>query len=447
MTNKTLFQLSYPLLLNAFIGMAVTLVDTIIVSSYSENAAAAVSIANQILLVVFDLSALFATGAVILVSQSLGKGEEAEARTVAKTAMMANAAISLVAGAVILLTAQNLISAIHCPAEILADATLYLQVGAFTIVFNGVMMAGTATLRGFGETKIILILGLFAYGSYLLAEYVFIFGWGPIPELGVLGSALATLLIRSGAVVALLVVSAYRLKIRFRLRPIDISGTSRRIRHLYSLSWPTAFDNLAYGIYQMLLVSYIARYNVVMLLSRTFTLSLSAFLTVVLMSISQANEVMVGYRYGAGNSSEMKQCVIRASAISVLLTTTCASLLYWNASSLVGLFTQQPEIHKIIKQLLWITIFVQPFSAVNTILFHSLKAIGDVVIPVVATQIMMWSISVPLAYWLTTYQGLGVVGLWYVLILEEALKAIFLLCRWQYQVRSFGHLKSPQTLN
>ena len=48
MKEKKLFQLSYPLLLNALIGMVVMLVDTYILSSYSENAAAAVSIANQI---------------------------------------------------------------------------------------------------------------------------------------------------------------------------------------------------------------------------------------------------------------------------------------------------------------------------------------------------------------------------------------------------------------
>ena len=74
MKEKKLFQLSYPLLLNALIGMVVMLVDTYILSSYSENAAAAVSIANQILLVAFDLSSLFATGAVVLISRSLGEG-------------------------------------------------------------------------------------------------------------------------------------------------------------------------------------------------------------------------------------------------------------------------------------------------------------------------------------------------------------------------------------
>ena len=67
----------------------------------------------------------------------------------------------------------------------------------------------------------------------------------------------------------------------------------------------------------------------------------------------------------------------------------------------------------------------------NTILYYSLKAVGDVVVPVVGTQIMMWGLSVPVAYFLVVEAGFGVSGLWYVLLAEEALKALFLAWRWR----------------
>ena len=71
-TGKTLFQLCYPLFLNAFLTLGVTLADTMIISNYSDAAAAAVSIANQVLGVGYDLSTLLGVGAVILVSRALG---------------------------------------------------------------------------------------------------------------------------------------------------------------------------------------------------------------------------------------------------------------------------------------------------------------------------------------------------------------------------------------
>ncbi|MEM6365697.1 MAG: MATE family efflux transporter [Planctomycetota bacterium] len=431
MSDKSLFQLSYPLLLSALVGMIVMLLDMVIISAYSENAAAAVSIANQILLVAFDFSAILATGAVVLIPRFLGAKEDTNARFTTQTGIIASGMVSLMLGVIVLVAAPMLIKAINCPAEILGDATTYLRVGSLTIVFNGVMMMSTAVLRGYGETLLVFLLGVFAYALYLICEYVFIFGLWIIPELGVLGSALATLLVRVTAVVALLVVLAKRLRAFEDLKQFDFKSASQRAKEMFHLSWPGAVDNLGYGFYQMILVSFIAAQSVAMLLARTFTLSLTAMLTVVLMSISQGNEVMVGYRVGAGREDQINRCVIQASIASTVLTMSLAVLFYLFSDTLLRLFTTQREVLELGRSLLGITVFVQPFSAVNTILFHSLKARGDVRVPVLATQLMMWFLSVPLAYWLAVVIDHGVIGLWYVLLFEEALKAGFLFLRWK----------------
>ena len=105
-------------------------------------------------------------------------------------------------------------------------------------------------------------------------------------------------------------------------------------------------------------------------------------------------------------------------------------LFYGLSDQLIGLFTQDQEIYALAEQLLFLTIFLQPVTALNTILFHSLKAVGDVYVPVVISQVVMWGISLPLAYWLCVPMEMGVVGLWYVFIFEEALKGACMLYRW-----------------
>lgn len=427
--DKTLFQLSYPLLLTAAIGMVVTLIDTMIISAYSEEAAAAVSLANQILLVTYDLSALFGVGAVVMISRHIGKGDFKAARAVATTAVVANLIVSIILGILLWLFGAWLATAINTPANIYDDTVMYLHVAAITIMFNGVMMAATASLRGFGKTRTILIYGVAAYAVYLASAYLLIFGFGPIPELGVAGSAIATLLVRALAVLALLRVVYRQLQLRSHQLPRG-KQLKAQIRELFTLSYPAAADNLAYGVYQMFLVSFIARFDVAMVLARSFTLALSSALTVTLMALSQGNEVMVGYRYGAERLRDVYKCAMQAAAVAALLTTAAAILLYLFAETLFGLFTDQRTIIELGTQLLWLTIFVQPATALNTILFHSLKTLGDVHVPVIATQVMMWGLSLPLAWWLSVQLELGVIGLWYVLLIEESLKALYLLHRW-----------------
>ncbi len=436
-TDQNLFQLSAPLMLSALIGMVVILADTVILSSYSENTAAAVSIANQILLVAFDLSTFFSAGAVVMISRRLGADEPKKARQFAEVAVAGNAIIGFFLGLILYFGAPWWIAAIKCPAVIVDDAIVYLRVGAFTIVFNGVMMAGTAMLRAYGKSRVLLVLALLAYTIYLPLSYGLVFGAGPFPEMGVKGSALATLVVRVTAVVALLGVIVSQLKFRLMFWRYSFSMLKEHTKRMLRLSWPLALDNLAYGFYQIILVSFIAGMSVAMVLSRSFTLVLSAVLTVLLMSLSQANEVMVGYRYGAKNAGKVTQCVVKSSLVAVLVTTLSAVFLAIFAEPLFGLFTKDPEIVSLGTKLLWLTVFVQPFSAVNTILYYSLKTIGDVVVPVAGTQIMMWLLSVPVAYLLAVSWGWGVVGLWWVLLMEESFKAAFLVLRWRRCARSF----------
>jgi putative MATE family efflux protein len=428
-TSKTLFQLCYPLFLNSFLTLAVTLIDTMIISNYSDDAAAAVSIANQVLGVAYDFSALLGVGGVILISRSLGQEREARARHIASVTIMANTALSLLIALVLLVAGPIVVELINTPAEIVDDAVLYIKVIAVAMTFNGFLMAAVSALRAFGHVKTILVLGLFANVLYIVLEYVLIYGYGPIPELGVFGSALATLSVRVSGVLLLVWVLARNLQLRYRT---DMSFKRLVIlaKYLFNLSYPSVMDNVAYGFYQLFLVSFIAGLGVATVLSRSYTLALTSFLTLIVMTISQGNEVLVGYQFGAGRGADVYWRAIRSAGIAVFLATGVSVLFYLFSGQLIGLFTEDPEIHRMANELLFLTIFLQPVTALNAILFHSLKATGDVYVPVMASQLVMWLVGFPLAYFVCIPLGQGVIGLWYVFILEEGLKATFMFYRW-----------------
>lgn len=428
-TSKTLFQLCYPLFLNSFLTLAVTLIDTMIISNYSDDAAAAVSIANQVLGVAYDFSALLGVGGVILISRSLGQEREAYARHIASVTIMANTALSLLIALVLLVAGPIVVELINTPAEIVDDAVLYIHVIAVAMTFNGFLMAAVSALRAFGHVKTILVLGLFANVLYIVLEYVLIYGYGPIPELGVFGSALATLSVRVSGVLLLVWVLARNLQLRYRTG-MSFKRLVILAKHLFNLSYPSVMDNVAYGFYQLFLVSFIAGLGVATVLSRSYTLALTAFLTLIVMMISQGNEVLVGYQFGAGRGADVYRRAIRSAGIAVFLATGVSVLFYLFSDQLIGLFTEDPEIHRMANELLFLTIFLQPVTALNAILFHSLKATGDVYVPVMASQLVMWLVGFPLAYFVCIPLGQGVIGLWYVFILEESLKATFMFYRW-----------------
>ena len=187
----------------------------------------------------------------------------------------------------------------------------------------------------------------------------------------------------------------------------------------------------AYGVYQLILVGFIAAFGVTDVVSRAYVMIAVSFLTLVIMAISQGNEVLLGYHQGAGRTGQAHAQAMRSTAIAAAAATTLATLLYLVSDSFIGLFTQQADVLDLSRHLLWLTIFLQPGFAANLILFHSLRAVGDARIPVLVSQGLTWGVSLPLAWLFCVHSGHGVVGIWYALIIEETMKAILMSLRWK----------------
>ncbi|MEF7613148.1 MATE family efflux transporter [Aquincola sp. MAHUQ-54] len=430
-SDKSLLRLSIPMLLNSALGLVTALLDAIVIGRYAKDAAAAVSIANQILAVVYDFSLLLGVGAVVLVTHALGRGDRQEARETALAALAANTVLGLALGLLLWLCAPALVDALGTPAALQADATRYVTVIAWAMPFNAFLMAGMACLRGFALMRTILLLGLVAFPSYAVLNAVLVLGFGPVPALGVAGSALATLAVRVASALVLGVVLARMLGLSVPLLRQAAASGARRVRRMAALASPSVLDNVSYGFYQLLLVSFIAGLGVTAVVGRFYTLALTAFLAVVVMAISQANEVLVGYEAGAGRVAHLRRRAWRSGAASALLATVLALAMWAAAQPLASLFSSDPEVHREVRALLLLTIFIQPLTGLNTVLFHSLRVTGDVLAPVVFSQFVMWGLAAPLAWLLCVEFAMGVPGLWYAFIVEELFKTAYMAWRWQ----------------
>jgi putative MATE family efflux protein len=427
--QKTLFELSYPLFLHSVLMLAVVLIDTMIISAHSPGAAAAVNVANQVLLVAYEFSMLLGVGGVILISHSLGRGDEARAREIAAVTIIANTVLGLLIGVALAALGPCLLRLLNTPEAIAAEARLYIRLVACVMIFNGFMVASVACLRGFGRSRTVLVMGVFAASFYLAAEYVLILGLRPVPALGVLGSALGTLVTRLLAAAILVVVLVRTIGVPLRAR--QLSGAGAMVRRLFALSIPSVSENIAYSLYQLVLLSFAAGFGVAAVLSRAYVMIAGTFLTLTIMAISQGNEVLLGWQRGAGHIETVHAQALRSAALAVLASTTLALLLYLGSDTFIGLFTQEPAVLALSRELLFLTVLYKPAYAVHAILAHSLKAVGDVRWPVVVSLAVTWGFSLPLAWLFCVHLEYGVAGIWYALIAEEMVKATLMYIRWQ----------------
>ncbi|UUX51051.1 MATE family efflux transporter [Nisaea acidiphila] len=431
--RKNLFQITFPLFFYGAMTIGVSFADTMLLSNYQENLAASVSMANQILGVAYDLSGLISIGALVLISQYLGRDEVAKARGVAVTGIIASFGLGALIASVLVIGARFFAEWVNTPAEIYEDVVIYVYIIAAAMMFNGFIMAAKAVLTGFGHTLEILVLGLIGNVTYIGIEYMMVYGVWIFPEMGIYGAGLSTVVVRLSSIALLLFILYWRLGIT--LADLE-AGFWQTVRKILKISTPSVGENLSYNLYQLAIVSMVAALGVSGVLTRSYSLTVASLLLIITMVISHGNQVLVGYDKG-GDDDETAFRRARKTALATAGVGMIASLLLYIFSDFfAGLLTSDPEILASVKQILLVQIFVTPCSAVNLILFNSLKACGYVNRPVLTNLTITFALALPLAYLAMEVLDVGVEGLWYAYLTEEALKgtAMYLLWRrrtWQ----------------
>ncbi|MFV0473692.1 MAG: MATE family efflux transporter [Pikeienuella sp.] len=427
--GRTLFQLSYPLFLQSLVMFAVMALDMMIWSAHGPDTAAALSVAGQVLRIAVELSAVMGIGAVILISQHLGRGESEAARLTAEVACVTNAALGVVAGLAMAIFGPMALSLMGLSAALEADGALYLRLAGVAMGFLCFTNAAVACLRGFGMSRIVMLLGVFGALLYLGLEYLLVLAAGRGAE----GAGLANLTVRIIFALVLVLAAERALKLRFRLRAaLDNLPLARRMA---ALALPSVSDFIAYGFYQMILIGVIATHGDVAVLSRAYVMIAMSFLTLVIMAVCQGSEVLIGYRLGAGKREAAQRQGLRSALIAAGLSTFCAVLIWLASDLFIGLFSDDPAVLDLSRRLLWLTIFLQPCFACNMILFHALRAVEDVRWPVLVSQSLSWGLGLPLAWALCIPFGFGVEGVWWAFVIEELAKALAMLHRWSARTR------------
>jgi putative MATE family efflux protein len=243
-------RFALPILLSNILQSLNGSVNSIWVGRYlGEAALTATSNSNTVLFLLIGAAFGIAMAATILIGQCIGARDMAEAKRVVGTSATFFASISIVMAIVGLLFSEPLLVAMKTPAFALPLAVAYMRVIFLALPFIFMYAFVMSVLRGAGDSKTPFYFMLLSVAIDIALNPAFIFGFGPIPRLGIAGSALATLVAQAISFTALL-THLYR-----RRHPLVLHKDE--IQHL-RLDWTIVGTLIKKGIPmcgQMLVVS------------------------------------------------------------------------------------------------------------------------------------------------------------------------------------------------
>lgn len=404
-------------------------VDTIMLSQYSDESVAAVGVVNQIVMLAFLIFEVINIGTSVLCSQYLGAKMQKNMVQVVGVALLFNLVIGLLISAILHYGATTLLGWMGLRPELLKYGIGYMQiVGAFAF-FQAISFTISASLRSADKAIYPMMVTVLVNIMNIIGNYSLIFGKLGMPALGAEGAAISTSVARGVSMVVLFVILFRKHIPRFPLyyfRPFPWV----ELKNLLKVGLPSAGENMSYSFSQVVITYFINILGNNALATRTYTVNIVMFVYLFAIAMAQGGAISIGHLVGQKKIRAaylLGKYVMRLS-ILVSLVLSCV----WAASGhfIFSMLTDNQEIIKMGVTIMIVDIIVEIGRAVNIYATNALRSAGDVNFPFYVGVAVQWTVSVGFSYLFGIYWGWGLVGMWCAFLLDENIRALLFVKRW-----------------
>ena len=443
--RKRLHQLFLPIFFEILFMMLAGMVDTLMLSTEGDQAVGAVGTANTYVSLFLIMFSVISSGMVAVMTQYIGAGRPGVANQAMKIGLVFNAVLGIAVTAILVLGAEPILEAVGIARDLEAPAKIYLQVVGMFCICNAITPILSSYLRSFGHTTPTLTATLVAnaLNVVLNAVFLFVMGWG------VLGVALATGISRLVNLVWVAVAASRRIKLE---RDNDAPKNREIFGKIIRVGFPAAMETTLYNLAITLVISMLNRMDDtgMQATARAYALQIANFSYCVSAALAHANAVLVGWCLGAGEHDECVRITKRSTIIGISAGIVTASIFAIFSKQIVGLFTTDPAMIKLVGVLLVVDIFLEIGRSANLVYGFALKTSGDAVFPMVIAIIFMFLCAVGGTWLFGLKLGYLAVGAYVGMALDECIRGVLMRGRWQsgrWKKLSLVKAESAEKLN
>lgn len=431
--RRDIFNLVWPATVESLLQMGVGLVNTAIVGHLSAVAISAVGLCNRIANVLaWPLNQAVSTGGTVLVAQSIGAGDKERARTHAVQGMLfALVSITLVA-TVLFVAAVPALSVFDPEPDVLETGVRYLRIFVIGLPAVGLMMASGAALRGAGDTRSPMIVAVMVNILNVILSWILIYGNLGFPAMGVVGSAIATVVAQwTGAAMSFWIVTSNRSILGLNLRgPWRFDREA--LRRVLRIGLPASGESFAWQAASIILTFYVTSFGTKALAAHQIGLNAESLSYMPTAGFEIAATALVGQSIGAANAHMARRYSRELAKISAAITVFTAGLLFIFPQAIMSLLAEDPEVIALGAIYLRIMATAQIPQQISSVMKGTLRGNGDTRTPMYIAGLGLWGIRLPVAYLLGFTFNMGVVGVWVSMTLDLVTR--FVLILWRYRL-------------
>lgn len=424
---KSLLALAVPIALANILQAAYQLIDAFWVGRLGANAVAAVSVSTPVMFLTIGLGAGMAIAGSTLIAQYFGARNQEMVDHVAAQTLLMIVLISVVLGGLGFAFAPTLLRLMGVTPEVFRGALGFMRVSFVGLVFNFFFFMFQSIMRGVGEAKMPVFIVLGTVILNFLLDPLFIFGWRPIPAMGVMGAAVATVGTQSIAAfigLGLLLKGSHGVHLAWR----DFVPDIVYIKRAFFLGFPASVEQSARALGLTVLTFLIASFGTLTTASFGVGSTILQVVMIPAMGLSMAVSALVGQNIGAGNIDRAARIGRLGAWLGFGVLSAMGVVAFFSAPQLVAFFVpKDPDIIAEGATFVRIMALSWGFLGAQFSLTGVLRASGNMVSTMMLTLISQWVLQFPLAYVLSTHTPLGNRGIWWAIPIANVLIVLITL--------------------
>lgn len=417
--RKAIFLLAVPMIIEMGMESVFALVDLFFVSKLGKHAVSTVGLTESVLTLIYSIAIGVSMAATATVARRIGEKNEQGAAVAAVQCIWLGIAIILLFGIAGVVYADDILRLMGAEAATVDMGVTYTRIMMGSSMVIMLLFLINGIFRGAGDASIAMRSLTLANILNIILCPILINGWGPIPEFGLTGAALATTIGRSMGVVYQLFY-LFNGKSVIKLTIASLKAEWAVIKSLVSIAWPATLQFIIASCSWIFLAQLVAETGHSAASAGYQTaLRIIMFFLLPAWGISNAATTLVGQSLGANDSLRAEKAVLQTAGYNAAFMGLVSVLFLFFPGWVVGFFTEQADVRQYAVSALRIISCGYIFYGVGMVMINAFNGAGDTRTPTIINVFGFWMFQLPLAYLLAKYLQWGPAGVFVAIPVAE----------------------------
>ncbi len=421
--SRAIILLAIPMVLEMLAQSLFGIVDVFFVGRLGAEAVAAVGMIDSLMVIVYTVGMGLSMAATAMVARRIGEKNPEEASTASFQVMLLGLGLSVPIALVGIVFAPDLLRLMGATDAVVDVGATYGAILFGSNVLILYLFIINAIFRGAGDAVLAMSVLWIANLINIVLDPALIFGWGPFPELGITGAAIATCIGR-GTGVLLQLYLLLRGNGRVRLMVHTLKVNVQMMRRIVSISIPATLQYFIGSASWILIFRIIALFGTDATAGYTIAIRIFIFALLPSWGMGNAAATLVGQNLGAKKPDRAERSVWITAFTNAIFLGGVALAIYIFAYPLVAFFTDEPAVIEFGAKCLRIVCITYVFFAFGMVTVQAFNGAGDTRTPTWINLISYWVLQIPLAYLLAQPFGLGAQGAFIAIAIAQGALAV-----------------------